>query len=342
MASITTACPAAELQAQAQQAAVNSAFKLLSANGDCEMTPVNGGPTLSFSRDCITIDKENMQLITPDGKQYKILPVPGDQSKFLLQGEDGTIYTPNVTLCVGILLGLAAAAAVAGICYLGYKAYKCGCRVVSNYNNRLSNSSSIVYSPMATTKIKTQDASGPMPIPLLSDLTATGSATHTFGLPPSLLKVPSGYVLSFDTNSWLIDTNFANTNLFFQDQTVVGNTTDIFGNNAQVRLLIVVNPANSYLVNIGTGVGVPCMVQTSSDLVHWQNMDSVSLSYVSVDRNLNVLSLTSVTMTPDLQPYATNWYHFDGNGTVVESYSLSTPVGIPTTAQQQFIRLGSP
>jgi len=346
--SLVTASPASELQAQAQQVAVSNAFKLLSANGDYEMTPTNGGPTLSFSRDCVTVDKENMLLITPTGK-YKILPDPSDQSKFLLQGEDGTIYTPNVTLCVGILLAAAAAAAIAGIAYLGYKAYKCGCRVVSNYNNNLSNASSIAFSPQAV-KAASQgwDGSYPMPLPPLSTLTGTDSAVHVFGPPVPALKLPANCIMTFDTNNWALTNSdgslagVANTNVFFFDQ---GDRSapmgaDIFGNTVDTRLLVVITKGNSYLVNTNTGAGVPCMFSTSTDLKNWQNMDAVSLCYSSSGAG-GVRSLTAVTMTADLQPYATNWFRYE-NGVVVESYSLATKTGCLMYGPKQFMRLSAP
>jgi hypothetical protein len=313
-------CPASEVQA-------SQAFKLMSDAGenDYVLTPVNGGSSISFSPDCVKIDKAKMLLITPAGS-YKIIPV--SENEVLLQGADGTLYRPNVSLCLIIVIIIAAGLVIYGGC----KAYRCGCNIVSNYNRRLSNAenSSLVFSPA---KAQAQ-LSGTDLLPALSDLSTNG-AMHYAGPPPSIFRVPLG------STFWL--TNLDNTNNTYGE--LVEGPTDIFGNAVNYKTLVIIEPSNSYVLDTN-GRARPCWPQTSTNLVNWLDLTQVVFSYTCISGSPKndpstwlPLSATAVTYTPDLHcAYATNWFRFI-NGQIAESWTLA---GCPDLGKQGFLRLFAP
>lgn len=81
--SLVTACPASEVKAQS----ADIPFKLMTnVESECTLTPVNGGQTITMSRESIKVDMENNLLITPIGI-YKINRA--DSGEITLQSADG-------------------------------------------------------------------------------------------------------------------------------------------------------------------------------------------------------------------------------------------------------------
>lgn len=326
--SMATACPAAEMQAQAPTPTQvrSHAFKLLSPGTGYVLTPVKGGSPISFDNDCVSVDAANGLILTPNGK-YKIISVSDNENTAILQGEDGTQYIANVgLLCIAVI-----GAAIVAIVYFGGKGCSCAKKVVSNYVNQVSNAANIVL-PSIRVKSKV--------LPLLSTLVVPVGATHVMGPPPQIFKLPAGSSIrlaNMNSNSFYADTNVL-------DGVLESSPIDIFGNTVNVRQLTIITSTNSVLVD-SNGQVFAAPLQRSSDLINWSDITQVSYGYACISEELSPrpLSLTTVTMTPDLRiRYATNWIRFGEDGEVVESYSVASPIGGPMTKDHEYFRLKLP
>ena len=83
-------------------------------------------------------------LVLTNGDAYQITEIVDFNTivvRNVFDGETFTVTSPNCgVLCVIVISVIV----IGGIAYLGYKLYKCGERIISNWNNRLSNASQLV------------------------------------------------------------------------------------------------------------------------------------------------------------------------------------------------------
>jgi len=292
-------------------------FKLFSTPGteneEFEMTSLDGKSKISMPRANTSLDSTDMVLNTPAGA-FKVRLSSSGADNVLLEGSDGTIYRPNFALICYIVAGVIVAG---GLGYLGWRVYVCGTRVFSNYVQGVSNnleSNSIVFA-----KTKNMVA-----LPNLTDIDVT-SCHHFIGPPPvSPLQISWGTMTVSNMN------NNTYTN------PVPAGSTDVFGNSVSAAYLWVINETNIYAVTTN-GTAIPCVLEGSVDLYDWSPVRQVVLGWLGMNSNGVIASVTTVTMTSHLEPYATNAIRVSGSQ-ILESYSNDRPPW-PTTGPTGYVRL---
>lgn len=195
-------------------------------------------------------------------------------------------------------------------------------KAISNYLNQVSNATASVVMKSVSSSSVTASTQA---FPSLTNLNING-AIHVMGPPETPFTLPAGSSLQL-----------ANVYVYGDDLSSQG-LTDYFGNPVYDVSLLEIDGVNSFLV-ASDGTSLPCPVQASTDLINWNDVEQVVLLWNGRNANQTIVSQTSVTMTTNLQPYATNWVRLDGNGQIVESFTIARPPW-PIGSKRGFVRLG--